>query len=99
MESTGRVHLLVSLVQTYEVRRERVDSGGTPSIGFNDVELKMYLELSLNALKRLVLTLRQGETISAIDIATIYSNSCMLVESAVSELIAMYRCRGGCIIF
>lgn len=89
--------MLIRLVRTYEVRRDRMDSGGTSFVGFNDVELKMYLELSLNALKKLILTIHQGETISASDIETVYSNSCMLVESAVSELLAMYRCRGECI--
>ena len=54
----------------------------------------MYLELSLNALNKLVLALQAGESISKQDIDCIRSDISMLVECSISELFAMYRCRG-----
>ena len=55
----------------------------------------MYLELSLNALHKLVLTLYEGEKISSQDIEQIRADVPMLIECAISELFAMYRCRGN----
>ena len=81
--------LLVSLVQSYAQRRERSDYGS------NDVELKMYLELSLNALYKLILTLSDGEKISDQNVEQIRAAVSVLVECAISELFAMYRCRGN----
>ena len=82
------MRLLISLIQTYAQRRDRSEFGG------NDIELKMYLELSLNALYKLVLTLYDGEKISAQDIELIRTDVAILIECAISELFAMYRCRG-----
>ena len=80
-------------MQTYSQRRERSDNGN------NDIELKMYLELSLNALCKLVQTLYDGEEISIQDIEQIRTDITMLIECAISELFAMYRCRGESFIF
>ena len=62
--------------------------------GGNDIELKLYLELSLNALHKMVQTLQDGATISSADLKVLETEVPVLIECAVSELFAMYRCRG-----
>ena len=87
--SSRRVRLLVSLVHTYGARRDKAEYWP------NDIELKLYLELSLNALYKLVLTLQSGETISPRDIDYVRADVLMLIECSISELFAMQRCKGN----
>ena len=80
------------MVQSYSRRRERLGpDGGCPNGGA--LELKMFLELSLNALKNLIWYLHCGHTISITDLSSAIEEVPILIECAISEIIAKMRNR------
>lgn len=91
-ESSPRAHQFVRMVQSYSRRRERLGpDGGCPNGGA--LELKLFLELSLNALKNLIWYLQCGHTISTADLSSVVEEVPILIECALSEILAKIRCR------
>lgn len=88
--SSPRVHQYVRMVQSYQRRRERLGPEG------GAVDLKFVLELSLNALHKLVLFLQAGRTISPSDLSLLREEVFVLIECSISEIIAMFRSRRKC---
>ena len=85
--SSPRVHQYVRMVQSYQRRRERLGPEG------GAVDLKFVLELSLNALNKLVLFLQAGRTISYADLDLLRGEVFVLVECAISEILSLLRSR------
>ena len=80
------------MIQSYSRRRERLGpDGGCPNGGA--LELKLFLELSLNALKNLIWYLQSGHTISVDDLSSAVEEVPVLVECSMSEILAKMRCR------
>ena len=75
------------MVQSYQRRRERLGPEG------GAVDLKFVLELSLNALHKLVLFLQAGRTISPADLDLLREDVFVLVECALSEIMSLLRSR------
>ena len=91
-KSSSRAHQFVRMIQSYSRRRERLGpDGGCPNGGA--LELKMFLELSLNALKNLIWYLQCGHTISIADLSSTVEEVPVLIECAISEIIAKMRNR------
>ena len=97
--SSPTIHGLVRLVRSYSLRREGIEN---QSYFFrrNDqgpdggaVDLKLILELSLNALVRLILHLQAENPISYTDLALIRVIVPELVDCAISEIFSMLRSR------
>ena len=97
--STPTIHGLVRLVRSYSLRRDSIEDQSyyfrRNDRGPDDgaVDLKLILELSLNALVRLILHLQAGNSISYTDLALIRVIVPELVDCAISEIFSMLRSR------
>ena len=98
------MHALVQLVRTYFKRRESFSKRAYTYCRINQrlegsdgdaVELKLFLELSLNALVRLIVHLQAGNQISFADLDILQEMVPDLIDCALSEIMSLLysRCR------